>query len=474
MAEPDDEIANRADAAASQAGLSGDVSSVTATCPKTELEIGVFFDGTGNNETNALIGGNGGGSYGNARSNIALLKALYRDGPSYNIVNENGTGVCRKFKMIYMSGIGTSDSESDSTFGKATGTGSTGVWQIVHTAIERMGEYVNMASVVTPPEKIIVDVFGFSRGAAAARHFVNAVRGKFSEYLNAGTAASAARMANSYTFLLLKHHKNIQFRFIGVFDTVASIVLGKVEYNFGVNVHLKEEQAEKIFHLTAANEYRENFRLNHNLPGGGDHYEMPGAHSDVGGGYRDEGDKTPVGESETFESPDRGMIEYLHDLQTAEIARMNAKYREQALLDGFVNPDQAGAISYTVSPIREMEYPGTFGGTMMVYAFDVKVISDRPWVRLGLSRVAMATMYWQALAQKVPFLSLPSGGEYEIPADLQTIAQKTISLAPLSAEEKQFVVSNYAHISANPDSIGMSRERKKIRTVYANNTGYAI
>ena len=45
---------------------------VVQTCPKVVLEIGVFFDGTGNNEQNAQTGGEG--SYANARSNVSLLK----------------------------------------------------------------------------------------------------------------------------------------------------------------------------------------------------------------------------------------------------------------------------------------------------------------------------------------------------------------------------------------------------------------
>ena len=464
MAGSGDEIASRADAAADQAGLSGDVSSVAATCPRTVLEIGIFFDGTGNNEDNAKKGGNSEDSYGNARSNVSLLKDLYKN-KDYDVANENGTGLCRKFRAYYMPGIGTINDGQDSKAGKAVGMGSTGVWRRVREATEKLGEAINELGPAIPPEEIILDVFGFSRGAAAARHFVNSVRGGLVNYL---------MELDNKSIPVLKLADKIRFRFVGIFDTVASIGLGKVEYNYAVNVHLKTAQAEKIFHLTAMHEYRENFRLNHNLDGGGDHYEMPGAHSDVGGGYRDNGDKAPVAGTKTFEHTDRAFIEYLHELQSADTAEMNTKYRKQPVLDGFVTPDQAGAVNYIVSAIREMEYPGTFGGTMTYYAFDVTVIADRSWVRLGLSRVAMAAMHRQALAQNVPFLSLPTRGEYEIPADLQAIAQKIISLAKLTPEEIQFVASNYVHISANPDSIGMSRESKLERIVYMNKPGSAI
>jgi uncharacterized protein (DUF2235 family) len=56
--------------------------------------------------------------------------------------------------------------------GTTRGTGGTGVHARVHGALKKL-----KALVVRPDDwdDIIIDVFGFSRGAAAARYFVNCV-----------------------------------------------------------------------------------------------------------------------------------------------------------------------------------------------------------------------------------------------------------------------------------------------------------
>lgn len=105
-----------------------------------------------------------------------------------------------------------------------------------------------------------VDVYGFSRGSALARTFVNLMN-----------QVVKPRLAN------------FRVRFVGIFDTVASFkhlrVFGsEAEQNFG----LDGGDADKIYHCVALNEYRTQFPLT-SAPGY-DHI-YAGAHADVGGGY---------------------------------------------------------------------------------------------------------------------------------------------------------------------------------------------
>lgn len=132
-----------------------------------------------------------------------------------------------------------------------------------------------------------IDVFGFSRGAAMARDFINS-------------------LANEEVKL------KYQIKFVGIFDTVGSFgypgndqnwkpktdeytetdIL--IEDKFGMkapekyyepyNFNLSSKSAEQIVHFVAMDEYRKNFPLT-DTNGAGLTYEFIGAHSDVGGGY---------------------------------------------------------------------------------------------------------------------------------------------------------------------------------------------
>ncbi|OOF57002.1 hypothetical protein BKK56_01785 [Rodentibacter genomosp. 2] len=133
-----------------------------------------------------------------------------------------------------------------------------------------------------------IDVFGFSRGAAMARDFINA--------------------------LAKKPKLFYQIKFVGIFDTVGSFGFpgddknwkaktkdfseGNIEilvrdifdsappaqYYEKFNFNLSPQSAEQIVHFVAMDEYRKNFPLT-NTNGAGLSYEFIGAHSDVGGGY---------------------------------------------------------------------------------------------------------------------------------------------------------------------------------------------
>lgn len=113
------------------------------------------------------------------------------------------------------------------------------------------------------------NIFGFSRGATTARYFMS--------------------LENRIkTTLQLDSIQDIIFNFVGLFDTVASF--GIFHYNDVEQLNLTAvSKAKKVVHLVAANEYRENFALSDISSaikkGVGYELVLPGAHSDIGGGY---------------------------------------------------------------------------------------------------------------------------------------------------------------------------------------------
>lgn len=448
--------------ASQAAGQGPAVGATSQSCPRVALEIGVFFDGTGNNRDNAGQGGEG--SYGNARSNVALLSQLYKNRPAYWTRNSCGE-YARKFAMIYKQGIGTVSGAADSSFpGKAMGMGPTGVEARVYEACLDVGHMINRLSPGLEPVEIVLDVFGFSRGAAAARYFVNCFRQGYVEYWRNYVKLERAHLPEG---------RNIRIRYVGIFDTVAAIGLGTNERNGPVNVHLSAAQAERINHLTALHEYRENFRLNHNLPGGGQSQALPGAHSDVGGGYGSPGDFVKVHSGGTLLAQSRREAENLRD-NIQRVRGPSEQARKAIWVDiGFLNPDEPEGGYVDVGRIRSRQQRSFMGPPLTLYEVDLAGYVNRPWVQPGLSRIALRMMYDDALAAGVPLIAYSDSGEYRIPDELRPIAARLMAGTALSEAERRFVLRNFGHISAHHDSIGMAADRNYVRVIYPNQPGRA-
>lgn len=174
------------------------------------LTIGIFFDGTGNNRENtasrlmkfnecsaARQGVNqkdaqscedfleeinknsiSNGSYRGYYSNIHWLNSLYV--ADQTLLESQVEAQIQ----TYISGIGTAAGEADSVIGMGLGTSILDIFEGVVTktdeAMERITQALSefMGFNLNPDfciAKIQFDVFGFSRGAAAARHFANRV-----------------------------------------------------------------------------------------------------------------------------------------------------------------------------------------------------------------------------------------------------------------------------------------------------------
>ena len=197
-----------------------------AKAKKNEIDLvfGVFIDGTLNNKTNTdlrrLYRNNGNENLSDERikASVAADEASYKrfkekgfsENPGEyeeyiiashrtfmdkqgtdNSYSNDYTNVARMWKYcaedykVYVEGMGTEDKKKDSQDGFAFGSGLTGVRAKVRKACElvavKVGKIREENKNVTIG-KITFDVFGFSRGAASARNFVNEVNVKRSSY----------------------------------------------------------------------------------------------------------------------------------------------------------------------------------------------------------------------------------------------------------------------------------------------------
>lgn len=263
---------------------------------KIKVRLSMFFDGTLNNRVNidhriayekkATQGEEPGvdkiykkyegkdNSYEGDYTNVAIMERLVKKSDGY-----------KETLSVYIEGPGTEDSKTDDMWqGSGLGVGSNGVLAKVEKGIQNA---VKKVSKSVPDKSIIIDlltidVFGFSRGAAGARNCIY-------EVLSTGKKPLRERLAE-------KEYKvsKVEVNFAGLYDTVSA---------HGLNVLLDKSDvpklkltaisnAKKVVQLAAADEYRKNFSLTDIMSAGkknGLQLFLPGAHSDVGGGYRASG-----------------------------------------------------------------------------------------------------------------------------------------------------------------------------------------
>ncbi|MGV8995119.1 MAG: T6SS phospholipase effector Tle1-like catalytic domain-containing protein [Flavobacterium sp.] len=273
---------------------------------KSTIRISLFFDGTGNNASNAeareddtIISPKTGGSYDISPTNIFRLYSNLKKRDDSN------------HQSIYIEGIGTLDGMDDSKTSAATGFD---VWTGYDAASKTVKAYNSVINLVhnynltnaNTTVKIIFDLFGFSRGAALARNFAN-ILNIDQEKINhlKDVFSKAGNTLNG-----------IEYGFIGLFDTVESMIYPPNAPH--LNLCLNSIKSECTFHLSAMHECRENFPLTRviNLEDNNSKlyncgsccninqkvFEMvvPGAHSDVGGGYNKSQDENATINTKAF------------------------------------------------------------------------------------------------------------------------------------------------------------------------------
>ena len=200
--------------------------------------------------------------------------------------------------------------------------------------------------------QIYVSVFGFSRGAAAARAFAN--------WLVALCKLDAELLGKSGTTL---GGFPVNFDFLGLFDTVASVglanTLNTADGHWGwadaeVSLRVPKEFVQCL-HLVSAHEIRRSFPLdsisyNGLLESGRTEVVYPGVHSDVGGGY------LPKEQGKGKEASGRDLLSRLplaHMYRAARLAGVPLKLElvtQQSVKDDFrIDPGTLAAFNQYLS-----------------------------------------------------------------------------------------------------------------------------
>lgn len=215
-----------------------------------------------------------------------------------------------KFKT-YIEGPGTRNEKDDDLRGYAFGKGKkSGVKKKVEEGIK---DIVSQVTEKIKKDKVIelltVDVFGFSRGAAGARYFIHVLLEGDGKYVK----IKERLKDKGYQI------ETVEVCFAGLFDTVSSYgfsLFGDSYANNTEELKLKSvRKAKHVIQLAAADEHRENFSLtNINCAfNNGSQIFLPGAHSDIGGGYRDMGKEMQIVFKTTHKNDVESQVKYLVD-----------------------------------------------------------------------------------------------------------------------------------------------------------------
>ena len=264
----------------------------------TKIKIGLFFDGTGNNGYNAQsISKYDDSSYNSSPTNIFRLYKNYKN-------------VCKKDSdkiAVYVEGIGTMNYQKDSLLNQAQGDFSAWSEYGAESKIKFATEYINRELVELFDRENIeknidleFNIFGFSRGAALARHYTNQLSD-----IKSIVYENIKKSLNNNERIL----NTIKINFLGLYDTVESF--GSFAGFNAITSVTNLKNVGCIFQLRAEHECRENFPLtsilNNKQSEMVDKYRgysernlnnsklievlVPGNHSDVGGSYLDKLDE---------------------------------------------------------------------------------------------------------------------------------------------------------------------------------------
>ena len=389
----------------------------------------LFFDGTLNNRNNTFRRLDKDTNSDTSKESKTIYKKTYEVESSYengysNIAALSYMAIEDKENRIlveYIEGEGTENDQKGDTMGFAFGSGDTGIPVKVEKGFTNIKERIDKAYDKKEEyvKELTIKVFGFSRGAAAARSFLTTTKAGFKE---------------------IYPKAEITYAFAGLFDTVSSYepkgYLGKLgaaaSYNFNNDVEelglRLDGMVKKVIHLTAENEYRENFSLttiaSSIAAGVGFEFQIPGAHSDVGGGYE----------------------EYKH--VEKRVIRPWLARKQDWINEGWYNEKQVIKTGQTYTGTREIENSYQF--------------------------IPLTIMMYFAKKNGIKFKSFDDSQEYKafkVIPELENVRNKLLNLAiekegavSLKAKlnnihELKHIRNRYLHISANDDSIGMETNR---------------
>lgn len=373
----------------------------------------------------------------------------------------------------YVTGIGTGNSKNiepadESTFGQGLGIGQYGVTEKVTTGVKQLSDNMHMVvsqifaqlgDDVDGINKIQFDVFGFSRGAAAARHFINVVldgeQGEFAQAFSKACQKSGFPLVSGFDWSEADEAKaSCEITFAGLFDTVASVV-DLLSFDFSthhdngdVRLWLDPQRVRRAVHLTAdpSIECRYNFSLNHlNSVDSAAHFHefvLPGAHSDIGGGYHSRLSYNnsdyllPILEKKLVKRASRSFSDrWDKDRAEQYVRRKLAEYKQRDLATGWQESD------YTEPEIEFINHSKKEGGRVVGRLYIQRKVEGE------LSRLYLRLMYGLAEFHGVPItddngflwqdpdrgsyrvMDFPAQSNNSLAANFKALNQKVLDMA---------------------------------------------
>ncbi|NUU69132.1 DUF2235 domain-containing protein [Enterobacteriaceae bacterium BIT-l23] len=457
------------------------------------LTIGLFFDGTGNNAGNLeqaikaacgksfnISSPNAGMILENVTRNTFKYSSLESTSYSgyytniywlycwYQVITE-GASNCLQYGL-YIGGPGTRSGEPDCLEGLALGCGSTGIIAKTDEAVSAVVDAISLLRLRLAPDAIVklqFDLFGFSRGAAAARHFANRVFGREPHLISAvGHALEGVHCTGEAVG---------KVRFIGLFDTVAAVgsMSGGMDPHSAdsgdVNLVLRPGVAERVFHLTAQHECRYNFALNSVNPGWPE-MALPGVHADIGGGY------WPTESEEIFLSRPVSETVLVNDSDDQTRAYRKAQDQLDALNHA---PDMASLLQShpaTITVWSDARLAPDRYGQPRKRSFAAITLNGRI-VHNDWSGVALRVMKEAAREAGVCFAPEHSIGLPTLPDELAPLLQKALeaalatrcghSVVPFSQQETALIAQRYIHCSANWNAINRDNNGRIVGSMHS-------
>ena len=284
-------------------------------------------------------------------------------------------------------------------------------------------------------------MFGFGRGAAAARHFINLLHDI--RNLNVGERRPGRFYSPFFT------HEKLRIRFVGLFDCVVSTGLVADDDDYaGSQIGLSDDIAKKVVNIFAADEFRHNFsansilgrpnRLIGGVEGTREEYVGPGAHSDIGGGYPDHFPEAPIialesGRGPILASP-RDMIAHLE--ASGEHGPTDIERKQRLVEKGWCFANEIDRC-YIKRPVSA--------------DWGYQIVLDRSEFHdHRLSRVYLHMMHELARANGAALrAALPQDPLYDLPSELEFLKAKVIGRQPLTRAETVAVRRTFTHHSAH-------------------------
>lgn len=222
--------------------------------------------------------------------------------------------------------------------------------------------------------------------------------------------------------------------------------------NDRINLYLPPGCADQVLHLVARDEARHNFSLNSVMPHWPQEIVLPGAHSDLGGGY-----PVQMLENIVMTRPHWSRVSGKASLMSTvawqranvDLAMINAEH--------WLEPDDPQASLSVTFKERSHTRCNRFGTKSVMTA-----VCMQRQVFGHLSRVHLRIMHALCAEEGVPFLALPQTHEFVLMPELQPVAAKLMAYArggsyTLSDEEELMLRRRYIHQSAHWGALVESR-----------------